>query len=154
MIGKSHRGRTPEHGAQSRTETVYHVPVIIGKGYIMAKQKQKKRADGRYCKSFRYNGKKVYVYARTEQELAQAEHEKRTELETGAQDRENPTLNKYYERFTDHRRRKVKESTIRCQSFQFQNCADVQIDKTGRTLGEMRIQEIKPYDIQAVQAAL
>ena len=120
----------------------------------MAKKKQKARQDGRLQKSFTFNGKRYYVYGKSVQELSQAEHEKRNELEAGVQDRENPTLNKYYARFTDHRRKKVKESTIRSQSFQFRNCADVTIDKTGRTLGEMHIQDIKPYDIQAVQAAL
>ena len=120
----------------------------------MAKATQKKRADGRYRKSFRFNGKKYDVYGRTMQELAQAEHEKRQQLEQGTEERKNPTLNDYYDRFTDFRRSKVKESTIRCQVFQFRNCADIAIDKTGRTLGEMRIRDIKPYDIQMVQAAL
>lgn len=116
--------------------------------------KQRKRNDGRLQKSFTYNGRRYYVYGRTAQELAQAEHAKRQQLEQGTEERENPTLNKYYDRFTDHRRSKVKESTIRCQVFQFRNCADIVIDKTGRTLGEMKIQDIKPYDIQTVQAAL
>lgn len=116
--------------------------------------KQKKRQDGRLQKAFTFNGKRYYVYGRTTQELIQAEFAKRAELEQGAEDRENPTLNKYYERFTEHRRSKVKESTIRSQSIQFRNCADIPIDKNGRTLGSMRIQEIKPYDIQTVQAAL
>lgn len=115
---------------------------------------KKKRNDGRLQKSFYFNGKRYYVYGRTAQELTHAEHEKRLKLEQGAEDRENPTLNSYYDRFTDYRRSKVKESTIRCQSFQFRNCADIPVDKTGRTLGEMRMQDIKPYDIQAVQSAL
>ena len=151
MIGKSYRGSTPEHGAHSKAITVYHVPVSIGKGYVMAK---KKTSKDRIKGSFVYEGKRYYFSAYSKAELKQAEHKKRLEVETGAKDRENPTLNKYYERFTEHRRKKVKESTIRCQSFQFQNCADVIIDKTGRTLGEMHIQDIKPYDIQTVQAAL
>ena len=151
MIGKSYRGRTPEHGAHSKAITVYHVPVSIGKGYRMAK---KRTSRDRLKSSFVINGKRYYVQGYTQAELKENEHKKRLEVESGAQDRENPTLNKYYERFTDHRRKKVKESTIRCQSFQLRNCADVAIDKTGRTLGEMRIQDIKPYDIQAVQAAL
>ena len=116
--------------------------------------KQKKRGDGRISKSFRFNGKRYYVYGRTALELAQAEHEKRIQLEQATEDRENPTLNAYYKRFTEHRRKKVKEATIRCQSFQFQNCTDVEVEKGGRTLGEMRIQDIKPFDIQKVQAEL
>ena len=120
----------------------------------MAKQKRTKRSDGRMQTSFIFNGHRYYVYGYSSQELSDKIQQKKTELIAGAEDRENPTLNKYYERFTNHRRSKVKESTLRCQSFQFRNCADIAIDKTGRTLGEMRIQDIKPYDIQTVQAAL
>lgn len=120
----------------------------------MAKKQEKEKADKRLSASFSFKGQRYFVKGHTKKELNEKIYQKRAELEAGAQDRENPTLNKYYERFTEHRRKKVNESTIRCQSFQFRNCADVAIDKTGRTLGEMRIQDIKPYDIQTVQAAL
>lgn len=120
----------------------------------MAKKREKEKADKRLSASFSFGGKRYFIKANSKAELEEKKYQKRRELEQGAQDRENPTLNKYYERFTDHRRKKVKESTIRCQSFQFRNCADVAIDKTGRTLGEMRIRDIRPYDIQMVQAEL
>ena len=115
---------------------------------------KRKTAKTRLKGSFVINGKRYYIQGYSQAELRENEYKKRLEIEKGAKDRENPTLNKYYDRFTDHRRSKVKESTIRCQVFQFRNCADIAIDKTGRTLGEMRIQDIKPYDIQTVQAAL
>ena len=35
----------------------------------MAKQKQKKRADGRIQKSFRFNGKRYYVYGDSDKEV-------------------------------------------------------------------------------------
>ena len=113
-----------------------------------------KAPSKRLSASLTFNGKRYYVKAGSKKELTEKLYQKRRELEAATLDRENPTLNKYYDRFTDHRRSKVKESTIRCQVFQFRNCADIEIDKTGRTLGEMRIQDIKPYDIQTVQAAL
>ncbi len=116
--------------------------------------KKKEESKKRLSASFSYGGKRFYVKGNSKAELEEKKYQKRRELEQGTQDRENPTLNKYYERFTDHRRKKVKESTIRCQVFQYRNCADVEIDSNGRTLGEMRIQDIKPYDIQAVQAVL
>lgn len=114
----------------------------------------KKRKDGRLQKSFLFNEKRYYVYGKTPQELSEKEFEKRKKLEEGTEDRENPTLNSYYDRFTEYRRNKIKEATIRCQFFQFRDCADIPVDKNGRTLGQMRIKEIKPYDILAVQAAL
>ena len=120
----------------------------------MARRKRPKRDDGRLQHNFMYNGKRYFVYGRTEEELKQNEMEKRQQLRDGSFDRSNPTLNDYYKQFTENRRRKVKESTIRCQSFQFRNCADVVIDKNGRTLGEMRIRDIKPHDLQRVQSEL
>lgn len=116
--------------------------------------RQKKRADGRMCKTFRYNGKKYFVYGSTAQEINDKLVQKMNDLQQGTIDHDNPTLNRYYERFTDHRRSKVKESTIRCQSFQFRNCADVVIDQTGKKLGEYNIQDIKPFDVQNVQKQL
>lgn len=148
------QGHTKVERPESRTlKSNYIVPPsgMKRKGETMAKKQTTAR---RLKSSFMFNGKRYYVQGHTLPELKENEHKKRLELEQGALDHENPTLNRYYERFTDHRRSKVKESTIRCQSFQFRNCADVIIDKTGRTLGEIRIQDIKPYDIQAVQAAL
>ena len=116
--------------------------------------RRSKRADGRERISFMYEGKRYYVYGKTREEAAANLVKKKKELENKLQDHDNPTLNKYYERFTENRRRKIKESTIRCQSFQFQNCADIVIDDLGHTLGETRIQDIKPYDIQTVQRKL
>lgn len=116
--------------------------------------RQKKRPDGRLCRTFRYEGKKYFVYGHTAQELRDNEKQRREELEKGKIDRKNPTLYDYYDRFTENRRGKVKESTIRSQACQFRDCAEVRLEKHGRTLGGMRIRDIKPYDIQAVQLAL
>ncbi len=120
----------------------------------MARQKRAKRDDGRLQKSFMYNGKRYFVYGRTNDELEENFRQKRDELESGIADRINPTLNDYYKRFTDNRRRKIKEATIRIQSYQFQDCACISIDSNGKKLGQMRMRDIKPYDVQAVQKAL
>lgn len=116
--------------------------------------RQKKRADSRLQRSFIYDGKRYYVYGRTAQELNEKEAQKRRELEENTQERENPTLFVYYERFTQHRRGKIKEATIRIQAYQFRDCADVSIDANGKTLGNTQIRDIKPYDIQHVQQVL
>ena len=71
----------------------------------------KKRKDGRLQKSFLFNEKRYYVYGKTPQELSEKEFEKRKKLEEGIEDRENPTLNSYYDRFTEYRRNKIKEAT-------------------------------------------
>ncbi|MCR4752072.1 MAG: site-specific integrase [Eubacterium sp.] len=111
----------------------------------------KKRADGRKASSFTYEGKRYFVYGNTASERAEKMAKKREELKKGQVDRENPTLNEYYKRFTENRRKKIKESTIRGQLAQFNNCASVFIPNAKRTLGEMRIRDIKPIDVQYVQ---
>ena len=118
----------------------------------MAKQKRATRTDGRRKMSFTYDGRRYDVYGYSEEELQEKAYQKRKELEGGAEDRDNPTLNAYYETFTQRRRKKVKEATIRCQSFQFRNCADVKVG--GKKLGQFRIRDIKPAYIQEVQAKL
>ena len=116
--------------------------------------KLKKRADGRYQTYFTYDGKRYVVYGNSRSDLAQNKLNKLQQLQQGTLDHENPILDKYYDFFTDLRRSKVKESTIRVQTSSFRNCADVVIDRNGKTLGEMRIRDIKPKDCQAVQQAL
>lgn len=120
----------------------------------MARKKITKREDGRIKKTFTHAGKQYYVYGYSQQELDNNYRKKVAELEAGTKDRENPTLNRYYEIFTDNRRRKVKAATIRAQSCQFRNCADIVIDSNGKTLGEYRIADITPDDIQLVQREL
>ena len=152
---RRYRRSYPACGAHGK-DFVHSVPQerAFRKVVLMAKKKRAKREDGRMRSSFTFNGKRYFVYGFSEQELKEKEIEKRSQLKTGVQDHVNPTLNCYYERFTEHRRSKVKESTIRSQSFQFRNCADVEIDNNGMTLGDMRIRDIKPYDLQKVQQSL
>lgn len=116
--------------------------------------KLKKRPDGRYQAGFRYEGKTYFVYGKSPAELEEKKMEKRQQLKEGSLRRTNPTLDDYYKTFTELRRNKVKESTIRCQRSSFQNCADVVVDSNGKRLGEIRIREITPKDCQQVQQAL
>lgn len=120
----------------------------------MARKKITKREDGRIRKSFTYNGKTYYVYGRTTAELDEKYRKRLQELETGTENRNDPTLYKYYEIFTNNRRRKVKESTIRSQACQFNNCARIPVDTNGKALGDFRLSEIRPDDIQIIQHTL
>ena len=116
--------------------------------------KLKKRADGRYQGRLQYDGKCYFVYGTSRADLEENKLKKLHELQQGTLDHDNPILDKYYDRFTDLRRSKVKESTIRVQASSYRNCADVVIDRNGKKLGEMRIRDIKPKDCQTVQQAL
>lgn len=114
--------------------------------------KQKKRTDGYLTKTFTHEGKRYFVYAKDKKELDRKAFEKLQELEQGKQDHDNPTLDSFHERWTENRRDSTKESTLRCQHFQYKSCADVKIN--GKRLGDYRLSEIKPDDIRAVQKAL
>ena len=114
--------------------------------------KLKKRSDGRYQTSFEFEGKKYFVYGKSAAELEEKKSAKKEQLKLRSVDRANPPLDKYYDLFTELRRGKVEESTIRCQKSSYQNCADIKID--GIRLGEIRIRDITPKDVQRVQQEL
>ncbi len=115
--------------------------------------KQKRYTNGYLRKTFTYDGKRFYIYGRTPEELFINEQKKRKELETGQQDRENPTLFKYYDYFTQIRRAELKESTIRGQRIQFNLLANTEIKK-GFKFGNMRIGNITRRDIEQIRQNL
>ena len=114
----------------------------------------KKRTDGRRTRSFRYEGKRYYVYGKNNAELSEAETKKRAELEAGTELRTNPTLDEYYKHFTEVRRKSVIESTIRSQAFQYAAVAELAIDGNNKKVGELKIRDITPKDMQHVQMML
>ena len=114
--------------------------------------KLKKRADGRFRSSVLFEGKRYYVYASSSKDMDVKKSEKMEELRARKNQHDNPLLDNYYEVFTDFRRTKVREKTIRDQKKWYKKCADVVI--CGIRLGDMPIRDIKPADIKAVQAAL
>ena len=93
------------------------------------------------------------AYGDTLTEAEQAKAAKLAELEAGVIERENPRLDHYYETFTANRRKSTKEATLRGQINQYRKCADVIIYNNIR-LGDIRIRDIKPRDMQTVQQAL
>lgn len=114
--------------------------------------KLKKRKDGRYQMTFTYEGKRYSVYASSIKELDEKKVAKLIQLQERQEQHDNPTLDHYYETFTELRRNKVREATIRTQSIQFRACANVLID--GIRLGDMKIRSINGKDIQLVQSEL
>lgn len=118
----------------------------------MARKQLKKRSDGRFQKVFTFAGKRYTVCARTIEELEEKAYIKKQELKEGKENHDNPTLDGFHEKWTENRKGSIKESTLRCQHFQYNSCADVKIN--GRRLGDYRLSEIKPDDIRQVQKAL
>lgn len=113
----------------------------------------KKRKDGYLAKSFMYNGKRIFVYGKTAEELSKNELKKRQELENSLQSLYNPTLNEYYEHFTDIRRKEIKEATIRAQRSQYANIAGVKM-AAGLLFGEIRIKDVKRNHIEMAREIL
>lgn len=116
----------------------------------MAKQK---RHRGYLRTTFTLNGKRHYVYGKTQKELLENEIKKREEIEKGIKDLYNPTLNDYYEHFTEIRRREIKESTIRAQRIQYNVIANAEITK-GVLFGNMRIKDITRRNIEDIRQKL
>ena len=117
------------------------------------KMKKETKYNGYLRKSFTYDGKRIYIYGRTKDEIFENEKKKKEELKTGQQDRENPTLFKYYDYFTQIRRAELKESTLRGQRIQFNLLANTEIKK-GFKFGNTRIKDITRRDIEQIRQTL
>lgn len=113
----------------------------------------KKKKDGRYEKRITIDGKRISICGRSLKEIAEKERKKLIQIESGEEERENPTLDQYHEMFIDDRRGKVKESTLRSQAYQYRICSGVQIVNSKR-LGAMRMKDIEKKDIKKLQRQL
>lgn len=118
------------------------------------KKKDVNRQDGRVNLSFRYGGKVYCVTGKSKEDAILKKQERIERLKAGAEVRENPTLFQYYEQFTEYRRSKIQESTMRSQICQFNDAAAIEISGTGMKFGDMRLKDVKASDIQFVQKAL
>lgn len=115
--------------------------------------RRKRDAYGYLKQTFTYNGKRYYVKARDEAELVQKVSDRKKELEERKEDRTNPTIQAYYDEFTEIRRREIKEATIRGQIYQFRNIAEV-VMQDGCKFGMMRIKDITRRDIEFARQSL
>ncbi len=114
----------------------------------------KKRADGRYQKSFRLNGKKYVVYGKNSKELCEREQEKRAELAKGIEARCNPTVEEYYDRWLIGRQGTVSEATLRTQGKIFDILKKIRIPSLSLDFGKMKIKQVTIDDLRTLQAAL
>lgn len=115
--------------------------------------RQKKNEKGYYVKTFTYNGKRYKVYAKDQKELIKKTEQKLKELQEVEENKDNPTINKYYEYFTELRLKEQKGATIRAQKYQYKNIAEVEI-RSGVRFGELRIKEITRRDIETARQIL
>lgn len=114
----------------------------------------KKRADGRKCKTFSFNGRRIYVYGSTMKEIDEKIIAKKEELKAGMDKRKNPTFSEYHERWFDNRRGSVSENSLRSQSCIFKAVARIEIPTANTTFGQMKMQDITVDDLRLVQMEL
>lgn len=112
----------------------------------------KKRKDGRYQLRFNYEGKTYYVYGKTKTEAEAKKYERMKLLEAGDVSRTDPTMEEYYKKWSDNRKGKVSENTIRNQKLHFKRCASIQIGN--KTFSELKLKEVNSDDIECLQTGL
>ena len=112
-----------------------------------------KRHNGYLMKTFTFDGKRYYVYGRDQRELDDKVIQKKQELENQQESYEDPTLDGYYEYFTEIRRSEIRESTLRGQKYQFRNISEVVLP-SGKQFGKMKIREITRRDIELARQTL
>lgn len=110
----------------------------------------KKSKNGYIRKTFTFEGHRYSVYGKDNNELLQKYADKLKELQEGEKKLQNPTLNGYYETFTDIRRNQIRESTLRGQLYQFKGIAAV-VMANNKPFGEMHIKDIKKVHIEEVR---
>ncbi|SCW28294.1 Site-specific recombinase XerD [Eubacterium ruminantium] len=113
----------------------------------------KKNSKGYIMKTFMYAGKRYYVYGKDQKELLEKTAQKMKELEEGKEKQVNPSLNAYYEYFTELRRKEQREATIRAQKYQYKNIAET-ITESGKKFGELKIKDITRRDIETARQTL
>lgn len=116
--------------------------------------KQKKRKDGYYKRSFTFNGRKHYVYAKTQAELDDKIATKKAELSNKVEKRENPTVSEYYERWQTAREKTVSDNTIRTQNHSFSVMSCIVIPSMGVKFGNMKMSDVTIDDLRHIQNVL
>lgn len=112
----------------------------------------RKRSNGTLEKRFTVSGKRYSVYANTVKELVNAEMKKREEIEQGTYtSAEKITLDQFFERYEKAKSLTVRESTLYTDSQLYKAISRFKIDKTGKTLGSMKLKEIEPQNIRDFQ---
>jgi integrase len=113
-----------------------------------------KRKDGRFTKSFTFQGKRYFVYAANNEDLFEAERKKREELEKGVDRRNNPSFYEYYERWSEDRRGQVTEATLRTQEKTINVIKEIKIMPLNKKFGDIKLKEITIEDLRELQKKL
>lgn len=110
-------------------------------------------------KSFTFHGQRYWVRADTKKELEKKYLAKVKELEEALSNGRYKkscelTLDEFFPKWIDSRRGTVKSSTINTQINQFAVISKSPIDKTGRTFGSLKLDEIEVQNVRDLQKFL
>ena len=120
------------------------------RGEDMARLKKNKK--NLFTQTFTYKGQRYFARAKERGELSAKVEQKKKDIDAEISKKLTPTLDAYYQNFTEIRRAEVRESTIRAQRFQYELMAAVVVD--GVRLGNMEITSIKTDVIEKVRKNL
>lgn len=112
-----------------------------------------RKVGKRYEKRFTLNKQRYSVYGYCIDDLVEAEAKKRKELASGII-QNNSTLDDYFKTWIDSRKYTVKEITILTNETRYKNISNCVYDRSKRKFGELKIKEITPQHIKALQKKL
>lgn len=114
----------------------------------------KKRKDGYFRTSFTFDDKRYYIYGKNKQELLEKETQKRKELESNLQKREDPTIEEYFDRWLRFHENEISPNTYRTNELRKKILCSIEIPNINKTLGEMKLKKLLIDDIKEVQFKL
>lgn len=106
----------------------------------------KKRADGLYVKKLTIDGKQIFVYGKTQREVAEKVQQRREEIAKGLVIGNNVTLDAYYKVWKDGRRQSVSEAT--------QAAYDDRYKSISKYIGSVKIKDITAATVRKLQQQL
>lgn len=104
------------------------------------------RTDGRLVKNFTVDGKRIYVYGKSEKELAEKERAARNRIDAGLIDNDTITVSAYYSVWKKYRNGTVSKSTEYTQERRFQHIK--------KRLGGKRVCRVSKADVVELQQSL
>ena len=112
----------------------------------------RRRNNGRYEKRFTVNGVRYSVYSDSLDELIKEEIKKREEIQQGIYiNADKITLDLFFERYEKAKSGTVKDSTLYTDKQLYKAISAFQIDRTGKTLGTLKLKEIETQNVRDFQ---
>lgn len=114
----------------------------------------RKRENGSYELRFTVDKKRYSVFGKSIKECREKELIKRAKITEQANNKKNPVVSDWFDEWTHNRRLKVSGNTQRANSHILEAVSKIEIDRTGKTFGSMRIQDVDIEDLRMVQYKL